>query len=1701
LFFTDNRNQPRVINTKLANPNPSDTNPTHYTTEDQISVAKFNPYKAIELFQSSILSTGDNYETTMKDVSSKFMPNGGLGTKSGPYTGSTSIELDAGTVVGDIIDPTVFTTAITKVGYITSSGGNIIVISNATVSTTAYDAASNKWTITITGGNFPTIPSSETYQIIINPNPYYDSTFSGDPDYLEDKFVRFSYRYRFVDNTYSIFAPFTQVAFIPKQDGYFLYVKKPGVQEVDDQSETYRSTVVYFMENKVNQIDLKIPLPHFTFNLANYLKVKEIDILYKESDALSVKVIETIPIEDISSSASICQVNNFSGPSNIIPVDNIQGVINIGDIIFGGPILESDEITIVDFTPTNPQNITAGNITVSSIVSNLDPNTVLNTGDIQNFVYTYKSTKPTKTLPEAQLTRVFDKVPVRALAQEVAGNRVIYGNFLNKIDPPAFIDYNVACTEKSDFSLNQVIATYNSGSAKNLPPGSIININTSKLLAPPAGLFPGMTVSSPTVGTNIPTGTIITSTDNLAKSTTTANITLNQSVTFPSYPVTLIFSPGADTQNTTSKIEYPNSSVKTNRNYQVGFVLSDKFGRQSSVILSNNKRKITVNNVSYSGSTFYSPYIDQSVDKDQWPGNSIKILVNNPVAVNNLYNGDVTSSSYNPLGWYSYKVVVKQTEQDYYNVYLPGIMSGYPDDDLLEIGQTSHTVLINDNINKVPRDLSEVGPEQKQFRSSVQLFGRVENTTIVITDTNPGDSNTQYYPETKSDTVSTIATAVDLFDYDAANPLQPNFFPQFYSIDSNPLIARITTEKRIGQLATTNYAPAAAVVNASQAPSSGTPTETSTIDLTNIVGSINPGDLVEGGDLPEGVYVHQFNAATTGPPVPANIVIKRGNDFFDVIISPGVELTFTPSSNPSLGPPFIKAQPGLQHLAVYETEPVESLLDIYWETTTSGLISDLNDQIANNQLNPAATNIQGWNADCFNEGLAPQSNILCAPFNIANNFGEQITLDVASGEALILQEVLDGNGNLVGGTNSSFTSTPNSPSDYFRLVDTSAGTTGIGPWQIRTTSNSTDDPTGDPAYQTTAPLDYYSNIFYMYNTPGDFTNGLRNFTFKFLVTREGQSFEIIEQADLRNVVPLFTKVTGLDATIPGSPLLPPNIPTSPSVLQIEAQRDSSFLAAIETSNGANNPNLQSEDLDFVGYTNYTPPSPYIFQQTIGSPSSTAPEALLDGAPIFGLTPGGTLVNNMSNNEYLQPLVYYVIIRLQDGGDFVEMIIEIDMSLDLPTGIVSNQVIHSVQTMGGMGNYFSQPSAENSNLYGGDNFIGRGPFYEGATYYNAGSTQFSSDATTSSTYGRVMRPVGHPYTLIKTIAGGIPGLLPEQQGYFAYAAGFFNNSFESQQGGTNQSGDRPFTRFSRALTARYGVESSLPLDSPPIVIPWNSPDAFNHKVIRTNSPNMIEFGSDGTTVGKAYIMVYGIAEITAIDLTGARSLRSSFGGGNRRTTMSINMISGKFPHPLMRLQVVPQAETGTPHLPPVCYTTYPISLSGDLDNNKIVTWTCTPDSSGNAGDISIAGNVQSMNLQGGGINGNTDRVNHTPQVGDKIYFYGGDHQNYEDWAEWWNNSENTYYGSPWYFNTDLEQLQRTLNYSPWAGPGSQWYCWNRDCSQNLQFDLNRPSLKHTLPADCTNNSNQWYGANYLATVTYAGIEGEVENYSNLNWELI
>ena len=455
---------------------------------------------------------------------------------------------------------------------------------------------------------------------MIGVNKDYDHLWSqqdSNSNFLEDKFIRFSYRFKFEDNEYSLMAPFTQPIFIPKQFGQFGGGTKSLTEDMDD---AYKSTIVAWFENNVQNVLLKIPLPYETIqeNIDNIL-VRNIDILYKESDALAVKVLNTIDLNNLPNE--------------------------------GNPSLESIKWS----------------------------DSVHGVSDTYYYPYNYSSSKPYKTLPNDDVTRVYDKVPVKALSQEIIGNRVVYGNYINKHSSPPSIAYSAIVKDRDGYSPNTV--------------------------------------------------------------------------------------------------EYPTHTLKQNRTYQVGFVLADRYGRQSNVILSSHD-----NSEDDGGSTVYAPYKTYAQHENDskvidWLGDALNVKIDAAIATDKtggqpgVYSNDVTSDDYNPLGWYTYKVVVKQQEQEYYNVYLPGFVDGFPILDSEERRKTSFSTLLSDNVNKIPRDLNEAGPNDRDYSSSEDLYIRVNNPFI---SKDPLDANRpygypqkfipwnkQYYPGLLKQRVSSISTVRD----------------------------------------------------------------------------------------------------------------------------------------------------------------------------------------------------------------------------------------------------------------------------------------------------------------------------------------------------------------------------------------------------------------------------------------------------------------------------------------------------------------------------------------------------------------------------------------------------------------------------------------------------------------------------------------------------------------------------------------------------------------------------------------------------------------------------------------------------------------------------------------------------------------------------------------------------------------------------
>ena len=154
-------------------------------------------------------------DSTMKDVTSEGLPGMQYWTVSSATT--TTFE-----IADAKFGPANYSQLDNWIGtYITAD--NITLASKTKITgVTATGAITDRpgQPFTITYAPASTVPISG--EVLVGANPYYDADFKGDSEYLSDKFVRFSYRFKYDNDEYSLAAPFTQAAFIPKQDGYFL---------------------------------------------------------------------------------------------------------------------------------------------------------------------------------------------------------------------------------------------------------------------------------------------------------------------------------------------------------------------------------------------------------------------------------------------------------------------------------------------------------------------------------------------------------------------------------------------------------------------------------------------------------------------------------------------------------------------------------------------------------------------------------------------------------------------------------------------------------------------------------------------------------------------------------------------------------------------------------------------------------------------------------------------------------------------------------------------------------------------------------------------------------------------------------------------------------------------------------------------------------------------------------------------------------------------------------------------------------------------------------------------------------------------------------------------------------------------------------------------------------------------------------------
>ena len=512
LFWTDDRNQPRRINVETALEKGSG----YYDTEAKISVAKLAPYNA----PSFIKESNGFKELALKNEKDEWLP---------PFASFPLFDIDNSTNTplikflysAGFLEPNTSTPMRHLLYYLGGplAGGTVdvgpwspfsdadyeIKVSNLDkggdwfylregdykVLTTgeAYYELSLK---TNTGSQNPTtIPENWKKSDVIGfsiVNPHYKPNRQVEES-LEDEFLKFSYRYIFEDNERSLMAPFSQSAFIPKNFGYFGW---------KDDDKAAQSSVVNIMENQATAMDICLKLEDYADKLEEKFFITGIEILVHDARENSIKIIETLDTEDLKK-GPVNDVSIFNPGSNYSQSGTFYRFIssNNGEGAMFKIVLSGGQVTSVSVESDPsiaPSGVTyrgtgykvgdyiridglGGSFTDQAIIQvdqvNRYPAALSAPFGDKPYIFRYTGQKPIKVVSESEFTRTSDIVPIKALTQESVGNRIIYGNFVERWDTPKSLDYYVRIDDKLTLPENSVPGIQTSEAQKEFPNHSV----------------------------------------------------------------------------------------------------------------------------------------------------------------------------------------------------------------------------------------------------------------------------------------------------------------------------------------------------------------------------------------------------------------------------------------------------------------------------------------------------------------------------------------------------------------------------------------------------------------------------------------------------------------------------------------------------------------------------------------------------------------------------------------------------------------------------------------------------------------------------------------------------------------------------------------------------------------------------------------------------------------------------------------------------------------------------------------------------------------------------------------------------------------------------------------------------------------------------------------------------------------------------
>ena len=363
----------------------------------------------------------------------------------------------------------------------------------------------------------------------------------------------------------------------------------------------------------------------------------------------------------------------------------------------------------------------------------------------------------------------------------------------------------------------------------------------------------------------------------------------------------------------------------------------------------------------------------------------------------------------NDLGWYSFKIVVKQQQQQYYNIYMPTIINGEPllpnqgaaTTELSGIAPSTNNLasfsLIGDNINKIPTVVTESNSQIAYSSSEIKLYPRVSQFGSLYYDSDQSAGGWK-----PSDTG--IGTGV----VDLGN-----------NYDSVVYVGNIQDlyNEKGRQDINTSVGGATAIIN--------------TVYTTALFKQPdNPYSVVSENATARSPFTY-FDIDSLRRPIGGGIgtvPYAAVSDFYGYNVNTGMGINIYHTQINYTEGLFAGSYLVPNNISVVEVEPFESDLEIFWETSTSGLIDRLNYLIENNKDEGLPASLSRQDND-FTEsspttlfegywlagGTIPVNNLVPTatidPYIISlipiNAINQQVPLNRISS---VVMTVMDGNG-------------------------------------------------------------------------------------------------------------------------------------------------------------------------------------------------------------------------------------------------------------------------------------------------------------------------------------------------------------------------------------------------------------------------------------------------------------------------------------------------------------------------------------------------------------------------------------------------------------------------------------------------------------------------------------------------------------------